>query len=295
MPTMPSTANSPRFEVWGAPIRHSRSPELHRAAYKVLGLDWTYRRQEVTQEHFPQHFSTLAPEVGGLSLTMPLKEVILDHVADHRGPVDLLHAANTAVKTPEGWWLDNTDWWGAWRTLQDAGGTAKQQVWLLGAGATARAVLYALAEDRPDHLTLVVRSPERARITRVLGETLGLSLSVSTFDDLPTDSADWVISTLPGGSAPEIPGLSNQARSAKLFDIAYDPWPSALAEAWSESPHTVVSGMSMLVYQALGQLRAFVHGDSQQPLAHETMVREAMWQAVSTTPGEDAAQPSVEE
>ncbi|WP_104913606.1 shikimate dehydrogenase family protein [Pontimonas salivibrio] len=295
MPTMPSTASNLRFEVWGSPIRHSRSPELHQAAYRVLGLDWTYRRQEVTEEQFPQDFSSLAPEVGGLSLTMPLKEVILGHVADHRGPVDLLHAANTAVKNADGWWLDNTDWWGAWRTLQDCGGTAHQKVWLLGAGATARAVVFALAEDRPEHLTLVVRSPERARITRVLGETLGLSLSVATFDDLPTEAADWVISTLPGGVAPEAPGLARQAHSAKLFDIAYDPWPSGLATAWQESPHPVVSGMSMLVYQALGQLRAFIQGDSQERLKRENEVLEAMWQAIGPTPGADVAQPSVEE
>lgn len=295
MSTMPSTANSRRCEVWGAPIRHSRSPELHRAAYQVLGLDWEYRRQEVTAEQFPHHFATLAPEVQGLSLTMPLKEVVLDQVADRRGPVDLLHAANTAVKGSDGWWLDNTDWWGAWRTIQDAGGSRNQHVWLLGAGATARAVLYALAQDVPDNLSLVVRSPERAQVTKVLGETLGLSPAVFTFDQLPVEAADWVISTLPGGAAPEASGVAEQAHSAKLFDIAYDPWPSALARAWSQSPHPVISGMSMLVYQALGQLRAFHHGDSQLPLAGEQAVLEAMWQAIKSEPGEHATQTSVKQ
>jgi len=187
MSTMPSTASSRRCEVWGAPIRHSRSPELHRAAYQVLGLDWEYRRHEVTAEQFPQHFDTLAPEVQGLSLTMPLKEVVLDQVTDHRGPVDLLHAANTAVKGSDGWWLDNTDWWGAWRTIQDAGGSRDHSVWLLGAGATARAVLYALAQDVPHDLALVVRSPERAQVTKVLADTLGLSPTVFTFDQLPAN------------------------------------------------------------------------------------------------------------
>ena len=292
---MPSTANSRRFEVWGSPIRHSRSPQLHRGAYGLLGLDWEYRRQEVNAGQFAQYFSTLGPEVHGLSLTMPLKEVALDEISEHRGPVDLLQAANTAVKGPQGWWLDNTDWWGAWRALSDAGGSAGQRVWLLGAGATARAVLYALAQDVPEQVTLLVRSPERARVTEVLAQTLGLSPRVSTFDDVPEEHADWVISTLPGGVVPDAPGLVDQATHAKLFDIAYEPWPSVLARTWSHSAHAVVSGRSMLVYQALGQLRAFLNGDSQQPLDDEARVLEAMWQAIEAEPGEDATQTSVKQ
>lgn len=295
MSTMPSTANSRRFEVWGSPIHHSRSPQLHSAAYRVLGLDWQYGRQDVTAAQLAKHFATLAPQVGGLSLTMPLKEAILHQVSDHRGPVNLLQAANTAVRGPDGWWLDNTDWWGAWRTIQDAGGSRGQHVWLLGAGATARAVLYALAQDVPGDLSIVVRSPERAQATEDLASALGLHPRLSTFDELPTEPADWVISTLPGGAAPDAPGLADQARHAKLFDIAYDPWPSALAQSWAGSPHPVVSGTSMLVYQALAQLRNFVHGDNQRPLDQEAAVLDAMWRAIDEQPLEDAAQPSVKQ
>jgi hypothetical protein len=49
------------------------------------------------------------------------------------------------------------------------------------------------------------------------------------------------------------------------------------------------------VYQALGQLRAFLHGDSQLPLAHEQAVLEAMWRAIKSEPGEHATQTSVKQ
>ncbi len=284
---------SRRCEVWGAPISHSKSPALHTAAYRSLGLDWEYRSHHVDAAHLGDHFQTTAGEVSGLSLTMPLKEAILELVADHRGPVDLLHAANTAVRGESGrWWLDNTDWWGSWQTLNDHGGVRSQRIWLLGAGATARAVLYGLAQDTPESVTLFVRSPERAQVTRVLAQTLGLNVSVCLFGQLPADQPDWVISTLPGGAQRDTSWLSGVTEASHLFDIAYDPWPSPLARLWQGQATQTVSGLTMLAYQALAQVRAFVLGEVDTPLPNESLVKAAMWQAVGLDAG---PQPSVKQ
>jgi shikimate dehydrogenase len=276
---MPSSA-SKRFEVWGSPIGHSKSPQLHRAAYDALGLDWDYRAVEVTREQLADSFHTLQSTVGGLSLTMPLKEGILSLVSDRRGPVDLLHAANTAVRSDDEWWLDNTDWWGAARVLSDHGGVSGDTVWMLGAGATARAVVYALSTLGPAKLVLVVRSPERARVTEVLAQTLALPVEVAVMSDVPAEPPQWVISTLPGGVVAEVPGLDAAAGSSTLFDIAYDPWPSALGAVWEAEGSRVISGLEMLVYQALAQIRAFVNADTSVPLEGEAHVLDAMWTSV---------------
>ena len=276
---MPSSA-SKRFEVWGSPIGHSKSPQLHRAAYDALGLDWDYRAVEVTTEQLADSFHTLPSTVGGLSLTMPLKEGILSLVSDRRGPVDLLHAANTVVRSDDEWWLDNTDWWGAARVLSDHGGVSGDTVWMLGAGATARAVVYALSTLGPAKLVLVVRSPERARVTEVLAQTLALPVEVAVMSDVPAEPPQWVISTLPGGVVAEIPGLDAVAGSSTLFDIAYDPWPSALGAVWEAEGSRVISGLEMLVYQALAQIRAFVNADTSVPLEGEAHVLDAMWTSV---------------
>ena len=276
---MPSSA-SKRFEVWGSPIGHSKSPQLHRAAYDALGLDWDYRAVEVTTEQLADSFHTLPSTVGGLSLTMPLKEGILSLVSDRRGPVDLLHAANTVVRSDDEWWLDNTDWWGAARVLSDHGGVSGDTVWMLGAGATARAVVYALSTLGPAKLVLVVRSPERARVTEVLAQTLALPVEVAVMSDVPAEPPQWVISTLPGGVVAEVPGLDAVAGSSTLFDIAYDPWPSALGAVWEAEGSRVISGLEMLVYQALAQIRAFVNADTSVPLEAEAHVLDAMWTSV---------------
>ena len=62
-----------RLEVWGDPIAHSRSPQLHAAAYEVLGLDWTYDAVDVGNDELAEFLDGLTDDWRGLSLTMPLK------------------------------------------------------------------------------------------------------------------------------------------------------------------------------------------------------------------------------
>jgi len=98
--------------------------------------------------------------------------------------------------------------------------------------------------------------------------------------DVPAEPPQWVISTLPGGVVAEIPGLDAVAGSPTLFDIAYDPWPSALGAVWEAEGSRVISGLEMLVYQALAQIRAFVKADTSVPLEREAHVLDAMWTSV---------------
>jgi shikimate dehydrogenase len=60
--------------VLGAPIAHSLSPTLHRAAYAHLGLDWSYDAVEVREHELPGFVASLDDTWRGLSLTMPLKQ-----------------------------------------------------------------------------------------------------------------------------------------------------------------------------------------------------------------------------
>ena len=66
-----------RLAVWGSPIAHSRSPQIHRAAYAELGLDWQYSSHECGRERLAAELAELDNTWCGLSLTMPLKEVAI--------------------------------------------------------------------------------------------------------------------------------------------------------------------------------------------------------------------------
>jgi shikimate dehydrogenase len=218
--------------------------------------------------------------LAGLSLTMPLKEPVLDLVAPRDPIVDLLHAANTVYRSGATMVLSNTDPFGVDRALERFGVVA-DHAWVLGAGATARSVGYALGQRGTSDITLCVRDTDRAERTAVHLRNCGLRIQVHHFSELDRAGAPQLVaSTLPGDaeSYPEIPSVV--VDSATLFDVAYSPWPSHYAKVWSSSHQTVISGLWMLSYQALAQIRLFVNADVTRSLTNEDEVFAAMLDAV---------------
>ncbi|MER7438068.1 shikimate dehydrogenase, partial [Pseudonocardia alni] len=133
-----STSPVRRAAVLGSPIAHSLSPALHNAAYTALGLTgWHYDRHEVDEAGLAGFVAGLGPEWAGLSLTMPLKRVLLD-VADHVAPgAAAIGAGNTLVFEGTGATAHNTDVTGIARSLRAAGAGGGRAV-VLGAGGTAQ-------------------------------------------------------------------------------------------------------------------------------------------------------------
>jgi shikimate dehydrogenase len=273
------------FEVWGSPVEHSLSPALHQAAYRALGVPWTYRYREVSQDQMTPAWSEAGATLSGISLTMPLKEQVMDLVGPRDSIVDAVQAANTVYRSGDSWALSNTDPYGVDRALARFGVVASH-AWILGAGATARSVGYALALRGTTDITLCVRDVERAERTAVHLRNLGLAIQIQRLTDL--DEArppQLVVSTLPGDAAdpPTVP--SGVVDTAALFDVAYSPWPSHYAQAWESSSQPVISGLWMLSYQAVAQIRLFVHSDAAQPLENEEDVFAAMLDAVGLSAG----------
>lgn len=252
---MPSTEPR-RAAVLGSPIAHSLSPALHRAAYAELGLDhWSYDRFEVDEAALPGFIEGLDSSWAGLSLTMPLKRAIiplLDSVSDTASSVE---AVNTVVCTEDGRRVgDNTDIPGMIAALRERGVEKVESAAVLGAGATASSALAALAEICAGPVTAYVRSRERGAEMRAWGERLGVDVRIADWAEGERAlGAPLVIATTPAGAAdglatavPEAPGT--------LFDVLYEPWPTALASAWSAREGAVIGGLDLLVHQAVLQV-----------------------------------------
>lgn len=286
-PAKKSRGEKCSLAVLGSPIAHSQSPALQKAAYDVLGLDWSYEPVEVTEETLAGFIDGLGAEWRGLSLTMPLKKAVLpllteiDRVAEQTG------AANTVLLDGEDVRGFNTDVAGIVRALAGAGVTSAHYVHILGGGATAASALVAAAELGAERVDVHVRDLTRSVWLEPLAHELGLMVRLRSLPqaDRSLDVPDLVISTLPGGARPDVLYTDSTRRRAVLLDVAYEPWPSALATAWGSVGGSVVSGLSMLVHQALLQVRIFVSGDPLEPLDDEDAVLAAMLAAV----GIDAA------
>lgn len=262
-----------RLAVWGDPIAHSKSPQLHAAAYGVLGLDWSYDRRRVTEGEFAGAVRSLDDSWRGLSLTMPLKDEAY-RIADVRDAhAELTGVANTLTlgATVHAF---NTDVGGIIDALGESGITTVERVRLLGAGATAASALVAVADMGARSADVRARRPESASSLRELGARLGVEVTVLPFTET-ADAVELTVSSLPGGTAlPEDVVAPLAVAGGALFDVAYAPWPSALATNWGDA--AAIPGLGMLLHQAVRQIRVFVHGDPGVPLPDEQDVVAAM-------------------
>jgi len=241
---------------------------LHRAAYTKLGLaDWSYDRFEVDEEALPGFFAQLGPEWAGLSLTMPLKRAViplLDSISDAAASVE---AVNTVVFTGDGRRIgDNTDIPGMVAALRERGVEQVESAAILGAGATASSALAALSRICTGEVVAYVRSEARAAEMRQWGERFDVEVRTADWADADQAlRAPLVVATTPAGTTDALAAAVPE-RPATLFDVLYDPWPTALAARWSAYGGAVVSGLDLLVHQAVLQVEQMT-GRSPAPLA----------------------------
>ncbi|WP_144762349.1 shikimate dehydrogenase [Curtobacterium sp. 9128] len=279
MATTYSDPDRTHLAVIGSPIAHSLSPALHRAAYEVLGVPFTYGRHEVASGELDAFVAGLGPEQRGLSLTMPLKREVLPMLDRTTPLVDELGVANTLAFRTEGDRVvragANTDVEGIVRPVE-ALGHVPGEATILGGGATAASALTASLRLGARLVRVFLRDTAKARDLVTLATRLGVSLEVHPLDDLEQAGPQgFVVSTLPGGAADDLP-LTPSGPDALLFDVAYEPWPTAAAARWQGAGGRVLNGLDMLAEQAIGQIRFFLSGDDDELLPDEAAVRRAM-------------------
>jgi shikimate dehydrogenase len=266
-----------RAAVLGSPIAHSRSPQLHLAAYRALGLDdWSYERIECSATELPALVAGFGPEWVGLSVTMPGKFAALQFAAERTRRAELVGSANTLLHTETGWRADNTDVDGVMGALGTViggqersdrgfriGGQERSdrgfrigRAAVLGSGGTAPAAVVGLAELGITDITVVARNPDRAQPLVALGHRLGIESRWTALGTLMADvDIDVVVSTLPADVAAQY--AATVIGVPLLLDAIYDPWPTQLAQAVEGAGGRVVSGLQMLLHQAFAQVEQF--------------------------------------
>lgn len=267
------------LEVWGDPVDHSLSPALHGAAYRLLGLDWSYGRRRVDERGFAAELSGLGPEYRGLSLTMPLKGVAHASAATRDARAELTGAVNTLLLSGSGPHGLNTDVGGIVRALADEGVDAVESARIVGAGATATSALVALGELGARSVEVVARRPEAVAPLVVLGERLGVSVTGSPLVARTVAATPLTIATLPG-DAPVAAEVADSLAGGLLMDVVYGHWPTALSSAWDRAGLRAIGGGAMLLHQALLQIRVFATGDVDEPLPDEPLVLAGMRRAL---------------
>ncbi|WP_127127703.1 shikimate dehydrogenase [Georgenia sp. SYP-B2076] len=266
-----------RCAVLGHPVAHSLSPALHRAAYAGLGLaGWGYGLQDVTEHQLPAVLAQLDATWGGLSLTMPLKQVVIP-LLDVVDPLaEVTGAVNTLVVQPGragrvgplvGF---NTDVHGIVATVRETApaGWRPRHAAILGARATASSAVAALTELGAARTTVVGRSFAGPGAAPAAAHRMGVATenvlwSSADVAAAALEGADVVVSTVPAGAADAVAaalterlaGSASALAGTVLLDAVYDPWPSPLARAWRDAGGAVAPGWVMLLHQAQVQVK----------------------------------------
>lgn len=269
-----------RAYVLGHPIAHSLSPALHRAAYAYLGeANLEYDRRDTLPDDLPEIMRDVrnpagtedAPYIAGLSVTMPLKTAVIQYCDELSETARVTGAVNTVYPRGEKVLGDNTDVIGIVNALRHAGlkpNPSRDEPAVIGGGATAISALTALHKLGYRRASVYARSLHKLGDLQAVAERLGVQLSTVALAEFPAEQKarrhNPVISTLPARAAddwaPQLAdpaGASETADRPVLLDVAYNPWPSALASAWEASGGAVVSGLEMLLYQAVEQVLLF--------------------------------------
>ncbi len=249
--------------VIGAPVRHSLSPVIHRAAFDAAGVDWSYVAFEVPPGQAARALEAMRVlGIAGLSVTMPHKEDVAAAVDRLEPAARALRSVNTVSWVGDSLVGSSTDGAGFVASLADVGvEVAGARVAVIGAGGAARSVVDALARSGAPDVTVLNRTPHRAR------QAAALSPSASV--GIPSDvhRADIVVNATSVGMGidPATAGSSDLPCDPDLLhpgqvvvDLVYHPLETAWLAAARDRGARAVDGLGMLVHQAALQQQSWL-------------------------------------
>jgi shikimate dehydrogenase len=243
--------------VIGSPISHSLSPAIHNAAFAAAQRNGEYVAVECGTSDIDVTMANLqSAGLVGLSVTMPLKEAVIDCLDFVTPDADFLNAVNCISFGTTGSIGHNTDGDGCCDALTEQGGARLRgaTVVLLGAGGTARSIALALVR-RGSHVVIVNRTQSRAMELVGSFAAFGDEVSISVGDQSAIASASVLINaTSVGMNSSDMPvDTSVLHNQLTVLDAVYSPLETSLLSAAHLAGATVVDGLWMLIHQARHQ------------------------------------------
>ncbi len=240
----------------GNPVSHSLSPVMHNAAFKALGLNYTYVAFEIDEDHLLDTVTAFKYMcVVGFNVTAPFKTSVMRYLDGLSKEAERIDAVNTVVDQNGRFVGFNTDVYGAIRALERARAKVKgERFVVVGAGGAAKAVSYGLLSEGAK-VVITNRSLKPAKEIANRFENYG------EIDALPMDEglkkaferASAVVNCTPVGMYPDIsrmpfePDLIHEGMV--VFDLVYRPHETMLLKEAKKRGARTISGLDMLVYQ----------------------------------------------
>lgn len=251
--------------IIGWPVKHSRSPLIHRTWLKQYEIAGAYDKEEVNPSAIKDFISALKDHgYCGANVTLPHKEVVLQCADEVDQTAREIGAANTLWYEGGRLCATNTDIYGYMAHL-DISAPAWQEldgpVVILGAGGAARAILYGLLQRGVETLRLINRNQSRAEalvedLAQWFGAATKNKIKIMSWDQCAEGLVDCtlLINTTSLGMSGHNPldvDLDRVADQAVISDIVYTPLYTPLLKAAQDRGLNSVDGLGMLLHQAV--------------------------------------------
>jgi shikimate dehydrogenase len=247
---------SDRYALFGNPVAHSRSPQIHRLFARQTGQDLLYTAEQIEPDRFEaavEHF--LQGDGKGLNVTVPFKERAWALAQWRSERAEQAGAVNTLYRLEDGRMAgDNTDGIGLVRDLSANNGIDLKgaAVLILGAGGAVRGVLQPLLAAGVASILIANRTPAKAA---ALAQRFDPALGVAGcgFAEIPARPFDLIINGTSASLQGELPPLSSATVSTHTacYDMMYAAEPTPFCRwAQQRGAARVIDGLGMLVEQA---------------------------------------------
>jgi len=262
--TLPTdiTASTTLVGLIGWPISHSVSPVMHNAAFAELRMNWRYVPLPVRPERVGEAIAGVrALGLRGVNVTVPHKQAVMPFLDRWSPAAAAIGAVNTIVVGEEGELLgENTDAAGFVTDLRANGvDPAGKRVLVVGAGGSARAIVYGLAEAGCDSLVLLNRTLDKAESLLAAMRELfpDVPMTTRSFPDgvaASAPDAELIVNCTSLGMSPNLEGLPwdedvEFREGQTVYDLVYNPAVTRLLQLASVDGATVIGGLGMLIHQ----------------------------------------------
>jgi shikimate dehydrogenase len=252
--------NQDRYAVFGNPIEHSKSPQIHAQFSAQTGQSLIYTAELVELDKFAETVTAFANNHGkGLNITVPFKQQAWQLATKRSARAERAGAVNTLVINDNTFYGDNTDGVGLVRDLVDNHNQNinNQHVLIVGAGGAVRGVIEPILELKPAELVIANRTVEKAlQLAKDFSE-IG-NISGCSLEALEGHSFDVVINGTSASLKGDLPALPDALFSdnACAYDMMYAANPTPFMQwAKQNGVEHVYDGLGMLVEQAAESFR----------------------------------------
>jgi len=252
--------------IIGSPVGHSRSPAMHNAAFAALGMNWAYVPLPVQPHHVEDAVKAVrALGMRGANVTVPHKQAVMPFLDELTDAARVIGAVNTIIVEADGRLLgDNTDAAGFAADLKAHGvHPAGASALVLGAGGSARAVVYALLADGAERISIANRTEANAQALAALfsppGSDADVDAEFAAFrlpDDIEeiAESQQIIVNTTSLGMTPNVdsmpwPETVPFTTHQTVYDLVYNPRQTRLLQKATHDGARAIGGIGMLVHQ----------------------------------------------